>query len=119
MPWRGDHPPFGFTTAAESWLPMPADWAPLTVAAQQQDLNSTLSLYRAAIALRRATPDLTDGSFEWLSAPPDTLAFRRGSVTVLLNAGATAVPLPPGLVLLASAPTGTEVPPSTCVWVSS
>ena len=118
VPWDGTEPPFGFTTAATSWLPMPPEWARLTVAAQRQELNSTLSLYRAAIALRKTTPDLTDGPFDWLTAPADCLAFRRGSVTVLLNAGATPVPLPLGEVLLASAPVGTEVPPSACVWLA-
>ena len=35
--------------AAQPWLPQPADWAALTVEAQQADPASTLALYRAAL----------------------------------------------------------------------
>ena len=31
IPWRGDTPPFGFSTSADTWLPMPQEWATLTV----------------------------------------------------------------------------------------
>jgi alpha-glucosidase len=118
LPWRGTTPPYGFSTAARTWLPMPADWAPLTVEAQERDPGSTLALYRAALALRRSHPDLTGEAFEWLAAPPDCLSFRRGSVTVLLNAGVEDVPLPEGQVLLASGPVESVLPPSSCVWLS-
>jgi alpha-glucosidase len=122
LPWRGSRPPFGFTTAAQSWLPIPADWGALTVAAQDGDPDSTLSLYHAAIALRRSLPDLTGTEFEWMPAPADVLpeqclSFRRGSMIVLLNAGEVAVPRPDGELLLSSGPVGAEIPPATCIWV--
>ncbi len=37
----------------QPWIPQPADWAGLTVAAQDADPDSTLSFYRAALAARR------------------------------------------------------------------
>ncbi len=36
MPWEGDAPPFGFSSDADTWLPMPAEWASLTVEAQER-----------------------------------------------------------------------------------
>jgi alpha-glucosidase len=116
LPWSGSEPPFGFTTGTP-WLPMPADWAALTAAAEQADPDSTLSLYRAALRLRRSLPD---EAITWLAAPDGALAFRRGDVQVWLNAGESPVPLPAGKLLLASAPgIGRELPPDAAAWVRS
>src|SRR4051794_23066521 len=50
MPWSGSSAPFGFSPGrARPWLPMPNDWADLTVERQQNDPGSTLSFYRAAL----------------------------------------------------------------------
>ncbi len=117
LPWSGDEPPYGFTTGSTTWLPMPKDWAGVTVAAQEADPNSTLSLFRAAIALRSSTADLLSPSFEWLDAPAGCLAYRRGSVSVWLNASDAAVPLPTGEVLLSSGPVADTLPPDTTVWL--
>ncbi|WP_405531739.1 glycoside hydrolase family 13 protein [Streptomyces avidinii] len=57
MPWSGDRAPYGFGPAG-SWLPQPAGWGDLSVAAQTGDPHSTLELYRAALELRRAMPGL-------------------------------------------------------------
>ncbi|OKK19320.1 alpha-glucosidase [Streptomyces sp. CB00455] len=57
IPWCGEEPPYGFGPAG-SWLPQPAGWGGLSVAAQTGDPHSTLELYRAAIELRRAIPGL-------------------------------------------------------------
>ena len=120
LPWSGSQPPSGFSTAPSTWLPMPPEWAPLTVAAQEADEDSTLHLYRRVLDLRAATPDLTGGDFEWLDSPAGCLSYRRGSVTVLLNAGEIAVPLPDGEVLLASGPlAGAALPVDTAVWLRS
>ncbi|TAM91982.1 MAG: glycoside hydrolase family 13 protein [Jatrophihabitans sp.] len=119
MPWSGSAPPYGFSTTPDTWLPMPDGWASLTVAAQRADPASTLHLYRAALRLRHR---FRGGPFAWLDAPPGCLAFSRGTVEVLVNAGAGAVPMPAGAVLLASGPLGDGVqgggvlPPDTTVW---
>ncbi|MCX5179671.1 alpha-amylase family glycosyl hydrolase [Streptomyces virginiae] len=57
LPWSGVEPPYGFGPAG-SWLPQPAGWGDLSVAAQTGDPHSTLELYRAALELRRAMPGL-------------------------------------------------------------
>ena len=119
LPWSGASPPFGFTTAAASWLPMPADWVGFSVAAQDVQLSSTLWLYRQALALRREA-DLASADFAWVDAPAGCLAYRRGAVTVLLNAGEVGVALPEGTVLLSSAPVPDGVlAPDAAVWVSA
>jgi alpha-glucosidase len=120
LPWSGRTPPFGFTTGESTWLPMPATWADLTVEAQDSDRESTLNLYRRALSLRAATPDLLDREFEWLDSPDAVVAYRRGAVSVVLNAGAVPAALPAGRVLLASGPLGADglLPADTAVWLS-
>ena len=118
LPWSGTEPPYGFSTGPTTWLPMPADWGPFTVAAERLDPDSTLNLYRAAISIRRASPDLLAGEFEWLGSSAECLAFRRGSTRVYVNAGDEPAPLPAGRVLLASGPVGDALPPDTAVWIS-
>ena len=117
LPWSGDKPPYGFTTGASTWLPMPDDWAEVTVEAEAADPTSTLSLYRSAIVLRRSIPDLTDAALSWVDAPAGCLAYRRGNVSVWLNTGPSAVALPGGELLLASGPLDGELPPDTAVWL--
>jgi alpha-glucosidase len=126
LPWSGTAAPFGFSppsASAEPWLPQPATWASCTVAAQEGDPTSMLSLYRTAIALRRTlfTPPSQGGAeLEWLPGDPAVLAFRRpGGVIVLVNLADHPVSLPGATsVLLTSAPlTGGLVPPDTAVWL--
>jgi alpha-glucosidase len=117
LPWSGDTPPFGFTTAAVSWLPMPADWADCTVAAQDADPWSTLQVYRRTLELRRKLADLQGPDLEWLASPADCLAYRRGDLSVWVNAGEVAVPLPTGELVHASAPVDGELSPDVAVWV--
>ena len=54
IPWSGDAPPYGFGPGTgQPWLPQPLDWADRSVAAQEQDPDSTLAFYKAALAARR------------------------------------------------------------------
>nr|QLJ99260.1 glycoside hydrolase family 13 protein [Micromonospora carbonacea] len=82
IPWSGELAPYGFGPAGSelSWLPAPATWAALSVAAQAGTPGSTLELYRAALRVRRTHPALArdaDG-VTWLeTAGPGVLAFRR------------------------------------------
>jgi alpha-glucosidase len=69
-------PPYG--SGALGWLPQPAGWAQWTVEAESGDPSSMLTLYRRALATRRAEPGLGDGPMAWLDAPADVLAFTRG-----------------------------------------
>ncbi len=111
IPWSGQAPPYG-NGMGEPWLPQPADWAKLSAEAQVKDLDSTLSFYRRALRARR---DLY-GAAELLDVDADLVAFRRGEVTVVLNAGRRTVPLPSGSVLLASGPVEDGLPADTAAW---
>lgn len=119
MPWGGQLPPFEFGPGSgQPWLPQPAEWSKLTVAAQEGDADSTLSFYRAALRLRRDFATTAGDEVEMLDLGPDVLAFRRGPVTVVLNCGTEPVDLPSGTVLLASGPVTDRLPADTAVWIS-
>ncbi|HKC28942.1 MAG TPA: glycoside hydrolase family 13 protein [Jatrophihabitans sp.] len=118
-PWSGGEPPYGFSSAQQTWLPMPKGWAHLTVEAEEADPASTLQLYRSTLQLRRKLPSLLASPLEWLPAPEGCLAYRRGEITVVLNAGSASVPLPAGELVHASGPVGPELPADTCVWLRS
>ena len=120
IPWEGDEPPFGFSPGDETWLPMPAEWAALTVERQLEDADSTLSLYREAIELRKTHEAFAGEALEWYGAPEGCFAYRRkgGGLICALNTSDTAVPLPPGEVLLASGPLEEgSLPPNTAAWL--
>ncbi|WP_328988592.1 glycoside hydrolase family 13 protein [Kribbella sp. NBC_01245] len=118
LPWSGAEPPFGFGPGGTPWLPQPVDWKNLTVEVQTPDPGSMLSLYRAALWIRRA--ELGDGTLTWLPTPPDVLAFTRNSgLTSITNLSPTPVPLPPHTqVLLTSTPLQAgHLPPDTTAWL--
>ncbi|MCU1659395.1 MAG: hypothetical protein JWO57_4051 [Pseudonocardiales bacterium] len=105
LPWSGDRPPYGFSPAGARapWLPQPDGWGRLTVAAQSADPDSMLSLYRAALGLRRRELRASDG-FAWLPSEPTVLSFTRGArFACVVNLGIDPVALPTGAdVLIAS-----------------
>jgi alpha-glucosidase len=79
MPWSGIQPPYGFSADERTWLPAPAGWATLTVAAQSADADSTLSMYRRTLALRR--------SLEGTLSEHVDVVDRHDNVLVLTRAG--------------------------------
>ena len=113
IPWSGTAAPYGNGTG-NPWLPQPADWAPLTVEAQAGDPDSTLEFYRRALAERRT---LQGQEVQLVDLGEDVLAFRRGGVLVVLNAGEEHVALPEGEVVLASAPVDATLPPDSAAWL--
>ncbi|MEC4017215.1 glycoside hydrolase family 13 protein [Streptomyces sp. H27-D2] len=121
IPWSGSEAPYGFGPGG-SWLPQPAEWQGLSVAAQTGDPRSTLELYRSALALRRTHAGLGDGPMEWLEAPEGVLAIARPGLVCTLNTlGAEAELTVPGRPLIATAPLefvgGTaRIPANSCVW---
>lgn len=121
MPWAGDTPPFGFSTATKTWLPMPVDWAPLTVERQLDDADSTLSFFRRALELREKRAEFTGNRIEWLAVPRSALMFTRpGGLLCVLNAGNRPVRLPDGELLLASAPVANHrLAPNAAAWLAS
>ncbi|MGH3558958.1 MAG: glycoside hydrolase family 13 protein [Mycobacterium sp.] len=119
IPWHGDTPPFGFSVRTDTWLPMPPEWAALTVDKQLADADSTLSFFRRALELRRGRVEFTGVEIEWLAAPRTALIFRRrGGLMCVLNAGRRPIALPDGELLLASAPlVDGELPPNAAAWL--
>jgi alpha-glucosidase len=67
----------GFTTAADSWLPIAPDYRMRNVARQRADPGSLFSFYRRLIWYRKQAPALTRGIYRPLDAPPDTFVFLR------------------------------------------
>lgn len=123
LPWSGTIPPYGFSPAgatAQPWLPQPADWAALTVESQVSDPHSMLSLYKAALGIRRSHPALGDGTLTWIESGPNVLAFERGFGFVsITNLSDTAVDLPTYTkLLISSAPLEKgKLPPDSTAWL--
>ncbi|MEO1064910.1 MAG: glycoside hydrolase family 13 protein [Actinomycetota bacterium] len=116
IPWTREGPSFGFG-AGEAWLPQPELFGELSVEAQVGEADSTLELYRTALAVRRKQ---LAGSldFEWIDAGEDVLAFRRGALVNVTNLGREPVDLLPGEVVLSSAALVEGcLPGDTSVWI--
>ena len=120
LPWAGDAPPFGFgPEASEPWLPQPAAWRALTAEAEARDAGSMLSLYRAALRLRREHPGLGGDGFKWLPSPDGTLVFERGEgLRCAVNLSNRPLTLPARrMALVASLDVeGDELPPDSTAW---
>jgi alpha-glucosidase len=124
LPWAGDRPPFGFTAGpggtASTWLPQPAGWKDLTVEEELADPGSMLSLYRQVLRLRRSEPAFAGEGFAWLPSSENVLCYRRGAdVTVVINASAHPVELPPyeSILVASDELSGGVLPPDTSAWL--
>lgn len=115
LPWTRTGPSYGFGKGG-SHLPQPGWFSEYSVEAQEGQADSTLTLYRTALALR---PEMQGGSLEWLeSGRDDVLRLRRRTDwEVLTNFGTVPFPLPGGDVLLTSGPSGATLPGETTVWL--
>jgi alpha-glucosidase len=109
MQWDGG-PNAGFCPpGAQPWLPLAADFRTQNVAVERDDPRSMLTLYQRLIALRRAMPALSVGSYRTLIVADNVLGYERQTgqdkLSVLLNLSSTprTVPLPqPTNVLLST-----------------
>ena len=94
-PMQWDRSTTGGFTTGQPWLPLPADAAEHSVAAERADASSILSLYRRLLDLRRAEPALSVGSYAPLPATGTLLAYLREHagrrLAVVLNIGAESV----------------------------
>jgi alpha-glucosidase len=118
LPWQGHTPPFGFSTGAGTWLPMPQDWETLTVDKQLADTDSTLAFFRRALELRRTRAELIGDVVDWLSAPRGVLIFRCGGLVCALNTDKHPVVLPAGELILSSAPLAAgKLMPDAAAWL--
>ncbi|MER6399546.1 glycoside hydrolase family 13 protein [Kitasatospora sp. NPDC001603] len=121
LPWSGLEPPFGFSpdSSKQPWLPQPAHFAAHTAAQVLADTGSVWHLYREALSLRRALPQLGEGTLRWLDTPPGVLAFVRGEGLLCAVNFADVPALAPvdGTPLLASGPCPPGVlPAGTAAW---
>jgi alpha-glucosidase len=104
MPWDGS-PNAGFTSG-DPWLPLNPDWPTRNVEVEAADPDSTLTLYRELLRLRRAHPALSLGTMRLLEAEGDVLAYERTQgadrIVVALNLGNAPhdLDLPGGTALL-------------------
>ncbi|PWJ67046.1 alpha-glucosidase [Rathayibacter iranicus] len=116
LPWTSTGSSFGFGPGG-AHLPQPAWFAGFSVESQERAEDSTLALYRRALALRRELQ--TDEHLQWCSEEADVVDFSRPngwrSVT---NLGAEPVELPEGELLLASVPIqGRLLPADATAWL--
>jgi alpha-glucosidase len=123
IPWTADGPSLGFGTGAP-WLPQPASFADLSVAAEKGVEGSTLELFRSALAYRRELA--VEADIDWLPSAEGSLAFRRrmldgSSAVCVVACTGTAVALPAyDEVLVSSVPLeagAAELPGDAAAWL--
>lgn len=116
LPWTPAGPSYGFGRAV-AHLPQPDWFGGYAVSAQEADADSTLNLYRRALALHSRL--FADGGFSWVESESPVLHFARpGGLRCLTNFGAEPVAMPPGEVLLSNAPLEDgRLPTDTTVWL--
>lgn len=116
IPWTRTGASFGFGEGG-SHLPQPLWFGHYSVEAENEDPDSTLSLYRRALRLRREL--LTEETLEWVeTGRDDVLCFTRPhGWRIVSNFGTEPFPLPEGEVLLTSGPVTDILPGETTVWL--
>ena len=119
LPWSADANGFGFTYAAPH-LPQPAWFRELAADVQAADPDSTLSLYRRALHLRRELQ--CEERMQWGPCTSDTVLdiIRPNGWRCITNFGPSSVVVPSGTVLLSSASVvDGKLPVDSSVWLRS
>lgn len=119
LPWAASGASFGFG-ADGAHLPQPAWFAEHAVEMQERDPSSTLSLYRAALALRRELQ--TEEGLRWIETGRDDVLWfaRPNGWQIVANFGTDPFPLP-GDAVVALASNGDadgSVSGETTVWIA-
>jgi alpha-glucosidase len=116
LPWTVGGLSFGFGPGG-SHLVQPKWFGAYSVEAQEQDSESTLGLYRKALAVRRGLQ--TGNSLTWVDGTDWVLHFTRpGGWQSITNFGAAPVELPEAAVVLSSGPLeGDKLPSDTTAWL--
>ena len=103
MQWTADKDA-GFSTAATTWLPIPASYKTVNVQVETGEPTSLLEWHRKLIALRRSVPALHDGGEVMIDrGNKSVLEFVRtrlegkGSVVVAINLSAEVQEISPQL----------------------
>ena len=116
LPWIVDGPSYGFGSQV-GHLPQPEWFGAYAVSVQEADPDSTLNLYRRALALR---DQLFAGSgHSWIDSEASVLHFERhGGVRCISNFSAEPIVLPDGDVLLSSVPLSDgRLPSDATAWL--
>ncbi|GAB2616522.1 glycoside hydrolase family 13 protein [Kribbella endophytica] len=115
LPWTTTGASFGFNSQGFTpWLPQPADWGAWSVEKQQQEEDSMLQLYRAALHQRKQLPK----PFAWHELNhQDLIAFTRGEILCLVNFGPPLALPAQYEVLLASTTVAGELPTDAAAWL--
>lgn len=91
MPWAPG-PSFGFSSSAETWLPMGGRNDSDTASYQRGRSGSWFERYRTLIELRRSTPELRGVDVDpWDLGTDELIAFRRADLAVVANLGGTPI----------------------------
>lgn len=121
LPWTAEGGSCGFSSTGRSWLPQPGQWSTLSRQLQRDDPDSTLSMYRKALRLRREL-GLGAGSLAWAAPHPlgDAIFLINGSILVVINMGLQPVSLPALEIVAGSrldAGLGRRLAPNHAVWL--
>lgn len=127
IPWTGVDIPYGFSTNAATWLPMPDDWAGVTIEAEESDPTSALHQYRAMLRLRHEHPGLRGDDLAVPERTDGLLVLERGHGLACVVNGTTEAAEAPihGTVLVASDHSVTTeggritLPPSVGAWIQA
>lgn len=77
MVWDASNRNGNFSSAMQTWLPVPAAHLNHSVAAAENKAASLIHHYRRAIAFRKSYPALSKGSISGLKALGDVVSFER------------------------------------------
>ena len=118
LPWEAEETNYGFGPAGEPWLPQPEVYRAYSRDLEEADPDSTLSLYKAALAGRKELR-LGEGDLEWIEGTPENiLGFRNSDVTVFINYSEDDFALPAGKIILDSADSSDGIlKPASAVWL--
>jgi alpha-glucosidase len=117
LPWTTEGIAFGFGEAT-AHLPQPEWFSAYAVATQQNNPESTLSLYREALRLRGSLQ--TEEQLKWLNQSNDAVLhfIRPNGWQSITNFGNEPVELPAGTVVATSSPlAGGSLPADTTAWI--
>lgn len=125
LPWSDDASThFGFSGTAphgRSWLPQPQWWGDFAASKQEGVAGSTLETYRTVLKERSAFDPAAPIAWE-LTDSIDVVAFRRGTVLVVMNMSGADVTVPSGVLgsatpfLSTAGGSGAVVPANSTVW---
>lgn len=124
LPWEaGVGSANGFNTTGKAWLPQPEIYADYSRNLQQGVPGSTLTMYQAALKLRKDL-GLGDGSFEWLDGfvGEEVLGYQNQNILVIHNFGSQDLDLPEGEIVAASqaeypGKAALKLQPNDTVWI--